>query len=152
MFAYCINAPVNRADTSGEISSVSYFKRDIYDEYHVTTTIRDGRKSVTCSYLIRYDGRIRFSFSENPYQQVVRYKFEKTLASTMLRLARKLNGNFLKGRTESGIYRELKWHYGVHLTKIPILRDHANPADIGALSKKNLGYDSNAFLFEYLLL
>lgn len=151
MFAYCINAPVNRVDTSGEISSVSYFKRDIHDAYHVTTTIRDGRKSVTCSYLIKQDGRIRFYFSENPYQQVVRYKFEKTLASTMLRLARKLNGNFLKGRTESGIYRELKWHYGVYLTKIPILRDHANPADIGALSK-GLGYDSNAFLFEYLLL
>lgn len=63
---------------------------------------------------------------------------------------KKYKKKYLKGRTIGGIHSEIRWHYRAYYHGI--LKNHANPADIGSTDKKNRGYDWNAFLFEPLFI
>ena len=96
-------------------------------------------------YDITADGIIKFDFKKNNYWSIVWRGGQGLLAEAMYKQAKKINKKFLSGRTIGGLNIELQGHWAAYILTG---HDRVATADMGALTKKAKGYDSNAWFWE----
>ena len=150
MFAYCNNSAINKIDPNGRASytnTVSNIQNGYYD---ITTVISFWWTRITLKYQISKNGIIKFDFTKHNnksnYWSVLWRGGSSTLAAAMYKAAKSINSRFLYGRSISGINTELQLHYVAYV--LGIKPKSSYQADMGALSSRKTGYDSNAWFFE----
>lgn len=94
---------------------------------------------------------IQFSNEQSSAKELEHPALRTVLAEEMWRVAFEQVPGALSGRTIEGLYSELFWHYYV-FDVLPIFNTPSKEADMGGTDKKQTGYDSNASIFESLLL
>ena len=98
-------------------------------------------------YVISLKGVIRYAFDTNEvWPRIFEKKLTTALTASMLDTARNINQEFLKGRTAEGLRRELEIHYLFY--KHGLMVRSTIVADMGALHKGSVGYDSNCWPWE----
>lgn len=146
LFAYCLNNPVNQVDPLGTASYKNSYtvNKDNNGKvlgYNVTTIVNVKWKKLTYKYYIKANGVIQFDFNKNNHWSLLWRGGGKTLAEAMYKQAKAINKNFLYGRTIGGLNTELQGHWAAY----QITRNRrVGVADMGALIKGKIGYDSNA--------
>ena len=163
IFAYCENNPENYFDSFGcssnKIAKYDKFSNKVYKNKNGTYTIKSSIYVNNKKYIIKSTISkkwfLLFYYSKNPdYTKLVSMERTYIVAEAIFRAVKYINKKYkkkyLKGRTIGGIHSEIRWHYRAYYHGI--LKNHANPADIGSTDKKNRGYDWNAFLFEPLFI
>ena len=150
MFAYCNNNPANQIDPLGTASyknsySIHKDSKGRIIGYNIVTIISVMWTKLTYRYYIKANGVIQFNFDENNYWGLLWRGASMTLAEAMYKQAKAINKEFLYGRTIGGLNTELQGHWAAYAVTG---NKRAGTADMGALIKGKLGYDSNAWVWE----
>ena len=119
------------------------------DSKRVNAYINLPEKSIHFTYTIRNQGVVSFSFDDNDYETIIELGLERDVANIIYDTVIPIDPSYAKGRTADGLMVELSAHY--FMNSHNILTSHANPADMGKpYFQSNPGYDSNAWLFEWI--
>ncbi len=157
LFAYCENEPVGCVDPSGKYLynfSMIPYKTARYTWVVGSTIYMNGlSKSFAFSFV---NGILKISNNMAAMSTIIKRKWLEPLAFGMCYAARFLVKNSLYGRTELGIRFELLIHYIMYVGLKDRKRTEAEDnhfkrfkyTDIGSISPKSFGYDSNAHSFE----
>lgn len=127
------------------------YSGNIENGFLITSEISFSDKLYKLKYKMTANCAVEFSYTENPDFAELKKLNKSEIAAlsvfnTAGELSRKFSIDCLKGRTVKGIRNELLWHYRFY--KRGILKNRAEPADIGSTDKQTPGYDNNAWIFE----